>query len=78
MICEQCKTRGDRSEVRVVGHFPVLPMGAPVEYWDEDGNHHVHDLTMGGGPILRCTLGHEVPAEVKRPCPTCGEDWKKK
>jgi hypothetical protein len=62
LICPVCKELGEKSTVHPYGASTCTLM-APVDYYDEDGNHVYHDPNSCTYQY-RCSKGHEFSRVV--------------
>lgn len=72
MKCETCVNEGKTSRVFPEGGYETLMYCSP--YYDEQGKLHHHDMntcTYG----YHCSNGHRWHKSVRKPCPTCGDNW---
>lgn len=71
MRCPECLSVGATGAAsRVVERDKRVIKGDNKQFWDERGQHHVHDLTCVVTPFA-CSEGHAWEHRSKSPCPTC-------
>ena len=66
--CPTCKADGVVCRATSVEKKQITRL-KPVEYWDEEGLYHWHDLNMIKA-TWRCLKGHKWSEEVRR-CEKC-------
>lgn len=74
MICPNCAAEGQESNVWFDSSSST-PLWCPP-WWDKDGRYHIHDWNTHWTQY-RCSRGHVWGGNALRPCPTCGENWKR-
>jgi hypothetical protein len=70
MICEECKTAGQKSIVTPRGGVTTAMWCPP--YYDEAGKYHHHDLNIVK-ESFSCSNGHQWTIDGHKKCPGC--DW---
>lgn len=69
MICEQCRTSGQRSTVRIVG---TKQGRVPSDhFFDEQGVEHSHNPNVVS-TIYKCSNGHSFEERSSWQCAACG------
>lgn len=81
VVCEECQKAGKKSTVvyKMPVAVPAVYIAPPEEFWDEDGNRHVHDREFTARHNLcrgwyECSNGHTWP-EPLPDLPKCWCGW---
>lgn len=74
MKCPECEHTGQRSQLYMPDCYFSTAMGGTRNYYDEDGNHHYHEVNRSSGRGS-CSNGHVLNVSASTKCTAPGCDY---
>ena len=70
MKCPECERLGERSKLYMPDSYMSTAMGGSQNYYDEDGDHHYHEVNHSSGQG-HCSNGHVLNVTRSTKCKSC-------
>lgn len=74
MKCPECERTDQRSKFYMPTTWMMTAAGGSQDYYDEDGEHHYHEVNRGKGQA-HCSEGHYFKIGKSTQCSAQGCDY---